>query len=151
MFPPWRPTSSCLPLYGPFKLANVLLFERLKFLPVSVSVLVIQTLLLNFRLCTVGQQVSTRTWWPAFSWGTQPPAKVCCMDKMGLVTVPQPPTLLQHCERARQLKTVLVTLIRTSQTLPGTLKFKYVHRQLWNHISNKNHPLQENSWWASKN
>ena len=33
----------------------------------------------------------------------------------------------------------------------GTLKFKYVHRQLWNHISNKNHLLQENSWWASKN
>lgn len=79
------------------------------------------------------------------------PSKVSYMGKMGLVTDPQPPTSLQHCESTRQLKIALMTLIWTSQTLPGTLKFRYVYRQLWNHISNKNHLLQKNSWRASKN
>lgn len=153
MFPPRLSHQFVVyPVYASFKPANMLLFERLKFLPVSISVLVTQTLLLNFRLCTVSQQVlNTHLMASIFMRDTAPSTKVCCMGKMGLVTVPQPPTFLQHCEGARQLKIALVTLIWTSQTLPGTLKFRYVYRQLWNHISNKNHLLQENGWQASKN
>ena len=49
------------------------------------------------------------------------PSKSLLPGQGGISHSPQPPALLQHWERPRQFKTALVTLIRTSQTLPGPL------------------------------
>lgn len=153
--PPLPPgPAHVYPVCVPFTLANTLVLKKINFLPVSISAPVTQKLLLNFRSCSVDQQLSTLLPWPnvmaSILMKDMVPRKGGgCVGKRRLLPISWPPAFLLHHESAKLLKTAVVTLIWTSEIPPETFKFRHIYkgtyRLLWNRISIKNHLLLENS------